>query len=110
MDIVGCDMPFISVDAAKVMAEVCRETNMDAVIPEIEGRLHPLHGIYLRKLGLKAEPMLQQQNYRLIGLLEHLDWQSGRVGFLRATRAPNEFRHEILIHKNMMEMSENLPL
>lgn len=73
--IVGCDMPFISVDAAMAMLEICREANVDAIIPEMEGRLQPLHGIYARDVGAEAELLLQQQSYRLMGLLEHLDWQ-----------------------------------
>lgn len=108
--IVGCDMPFISVDAAKVMVEVCQETNVDAVIPEIEGRLHPLHGIYARVVGPEAELMLQQQNYRLMGLLEHLDWQSVGSDFFVRRGLRTNFATNINTPEEYENMLENLPL
>ncbi|NQX63715.1 molybdenum cofactor guanylyltransferase [Paenibacillus qinlingensis] len=108
--VVGCDMPFISVEAAKVMAEMCRNSNKDAVIPEIEGRLHPLHGIYAREVGPEAELLLQQHNYRLMGLLEHLDWQSVDGDYLLQRGLRTNFVTNINTPEEYEYMLENLPL
>ncbi|WP_204787442.1 molybdenum cofactor guanylyltransferase [Paenibacillus oryzisoli] len=106
--VVGCDMPFISVDAAKVMAELCRELNMDAVIPKIEGRLHPLHGIYAREVGPEAELLLRQNNYRLMGLLEYLDWQSVDEDYLVQRGLRTNFATNINTPEEYEEVSGNV--
>ncbi|CAN7291874.1 molybdenum cofactor guanylyltransferase [Paenibacillus sp. LjRoot153] len=108
--IVGCDMPFISIDAAKVMTELCRESNLDAVIPKIEGRLHPLHGIYAREVGPETELLLGQQSYRLMGLLEHLDWQSVDGDYLLQRGLRTNFVTNINTPEEYESMLENLPL
>jgi molybdopterin-guanine dinucleotide biosynthesis protein A len=108
--VVGCDMPFISVDAAKVMTELCRESNVDAVIPEIEGRLHPLHGIYAREVGSEAELLLQQHNYRLMGLLEYLDWKSVDGDYLVQRGLRTNFVTNINTPEEYELMSGKLPL
>lgn len=106
--VVGCDMPFISVDVAKVMVELCRESNMDAVIPEIEGRLHPLHGVYAREIGPEAELLLRQQNYRLMGLLDHLDWQSIDEDYLVQRGLRTNFATNINTPEEYNIMLENM--
>lgn len=108
--VVGCDMPFISADAAKAMVEICRDTNVDAVIPELEGRLHPLHGIYARGVGPEAELLIQQQNYRLMGLLEHLDWQAVGLDFFVQRGLRTNFATNINTPEEYEDMLENLPL
>jgi molybdopterin-guanine dinucleotide biosynthesis protein A len=42
--VVGCDMPFLSPEAALLM--LSRIAEHDAVVPVIKGKLHPLHGVY----------------------------------------------------------------
>ncbi|KRF09580.1 hypothetical protein ASG89_15270 [Paenibacillus sp. Soil766] len=108
--VVGCDMPFISVDAAKVMAELCLELNLDAVIPEIEGRLHPLHGIYAREVGPETELLLGQQNYRLMGLLDHLDWQAVDGDYFAQRGLRTNFVTNINTPEEYVVMLDNLPL
>ncbi|MDR6554191.1 molybdenum cofactor guanylyltransferase [Paenibacillus qinlingensis] len=108
--IVGCDMPFISGDAAKAMVEVCRDTNVDAVIPELEGRLHPLHGIYGRDVGPEAELLLQQQNYRLMGLLDHIDWQSVNLDFFVQRGLRTNFATNLNTPEEYKDMLDNLSL
>ncbi|TXK75120.1 molybdenum cofactor guanylyltransferase [Paenibacillus sp. N3.4] len=72
--VVGCDMPFLSADAAKAMGKLCQDENKDAVIPVINGRIHPLHGVYAQSVGQRAEALLAKEQYRLMGLLNHLEW------------------------------------
>ncbi|MFC5451500.1 molybdenum cofactor guanylyltransferase [Paenibacillus aestuarii] len=74
MWVVGCDMPYISSAAAVAMERIVKARNCEAAIPALEGRLHPLHGLYTRVIGAKAETLLASGQYRLMGLLEQLDW------------------------------------
>ena len=51
--VVGCDMPFLSEEALKFLAE--QRSNYDAVVPLWEdGKIEPLHAIYRKKAMLKA--------------------------------------------------------
>ena len=59
---------------------------MDAVIPVMEGRVHPLHGIYSRLVGSEAEVLLEQEQYRLMGLLDHIDWKPVENDFFEGTK------------------------
>jgi molybdopterin-guanine dinucleotide biosynthesis protein A len=108
--IVGCDMPFISAEAAEAMLKVCRETNVDAIIPEIEGRLHPLHGIYAKGVGTEVELLLKQQSYRLMGLLNHLDWQVVDSAFFVQRGLRTNFAMNINTPEEYEDMLANLPL
>jgi molybdopterin-guanine dinucleotide biosynthesis protein A len=108
--IVGCDMPCISAAAAEAMVEICREANVDAVIPEIAGRLHPLHGIYARNVGAEAELLLQKQSYRLMSLLDYLDWQPVDSEFFEQRQVHTNFATNINTPEDFELMLENLPL
>jgi len=51
--VVGCDMPFLSEEALKFLAE--QRSNYDAVVPLWEdGKIEPLHAIYRKEAMLKA--------------------------------------------------------
>jgi len=45
----GCDMPFLSPEAASLMLSRKIKHNLDAVIPLIGDHLYPLHGIFDRR-------------------------------------------------------------
>jgi len=52
----GCDMPFLSSAAAKLMLDRIVRHRLDAVIPAIDDCLHPLHGVFDRQhVDLLAE-------------------------------------------------------
>lgn len=54
--VAGCDMPFLSAEAAKLMLNRKIKHRLDAVIPLIGDRLYPLHGVFGRgKAGLIPE-------------------------------------------------------
>lgn len=109
MWIVGCDMPFISAEAAKAMAILCKEANSDAVIPVLDGRVHPLHGIYSRLVGSEAEVLLKQEQYRLMGLLDHIDWKPVENGFFERKNIPTHFVTNVNTPEEFDRMSDNLP-
>ena len=74
--VVACDMPFISPRAAQLMWEHKKETGCCAVVPSIEGRVHPLHGIYDTGCLNKITELLHTRQYRLKDLLDRLHWKS----------------------------------
>ncbi|MDU0202939.1 molybdenum cofactor guanylyltransferase [Paenibacillus sp. MAH-36] len=108
MWIVGCDMPFISSDAAEAMKQLCQEANVDAVIPVIDGKIHPLHGIYSRLVGSEAEVLLKQEQYRLMGLLDHIDWLPAENAFFEKLKLSSKFVTNVNTPDEYKFMLENL--
>ncbi|WNR45515.1 molybdenum cofactor guanylyltransferase [Paenibacillus roseipurpureus] len=106
--IVGCDMPLISSEAAAAMVSLCRDENVDAVIPEIDGRLHPLHGIYAREVGPEAELHLQKESYKLMKLLDHLDWLPVRNDFFKQRQLRTNFVVNVNTPQDFADMLTNL--
>lgn len=53
--VVSCDMPFINLDIARVLAESI--TGFDAAVPSIHGKPQPLHGVYSRACCDVALPL-----------------------------------------------------
>lgn len=107
--IVGCDMPFLSSEAAAAMAQRCQETNVDAVVPVLEGKVHPLHGIYSRLVGSEAEVLLKQEKYRLMGLLDHIDWLPAENVFFEEHHLPTQFATNVNTLEEYNAMLDNLP-
>ncbi|WP_127534329.1 molybdenum cofactor guanylyltransferase [Paenibacillus kobensis] len=70
---VGCDMPFISADAARLLLSR-KQDGFDAVVPLAGGELHPLHGIYDRAAATQIEALLKQGETALSALLKPLFW------------------------------------
>ncbi|MBP1962679.1 molybdenum cofactor guanylyltransferase [Paenibacillus aceris] len=106
--IVGCDMPFLSSEAAAAMAQWCQEANVDAVIPVLEGKVHPLHGIYSRLVGSEAEVLLKQEKYRLMGLLDHIDWLPAENVFFENHHLPTQFVTNVNTPEEYNAMLDNL--
>lgn len=106
--IVGCDMPFLSSQAAQKMADLCLEANVDAVIPVLDGKIQPLHGVYSRLIGSEAEVLLKQEKYRLMGLLDHIDWLPADNVFFETYLLPTEFATNVNTPESYKEMLDNL--
>ncbi|SDO82317.1 molybdopterin-guanine dinucleotide biosynthesis protein A [Paenibacillus sp. yr247] len=107
--IVGCDMPLISAKAAGEMGQLCHEANVDAVIPVLEGRVHPLHGIYSRLVGSEAEVLLRQEKYRLMNLLDHIDWLPVENDFFEGQHIPANFVTNVNTPEEYENLLVNLP-
>jgi molybdenum cofactor guanylyltransferase len=69
--VVACDMPFISAGLGAVLVENLRE--YDAVVPIIEGTMHPLFAVYRKKTIHVFENCLENNNLRMIHLLDQLN-------------------------------------
>ncbi|AEI42069.1 molybdenum cofactor guanylyltransferase [Paenibacillus mucilaginosus] len=100
--VVGCDMPFVSSQAAAELAAVCLHTDAAAAVPCIAGRIHPLHGVYRKKILPLAERMLEAGDYRMMGVLHLTSWEPvdevvwNRLGirtdFVRNINTPDEYQ------------------
>ncbi|NEW04847.1 molybdenum cofactor guanylyltransferase [Paenibacillus sp. SYP-B3998] len=72
--LVGCDMPFISYQAASHMLNR-KKDGFDAVVPLIKGGLYPLHGIYDRSCKAPIVTLLQKGETSISSLLHHILWR-----------------------------------
>ncbi|MFD0698201.1 molybdenum cofactor guanylyltransferase [Paenibacillus sp. GCM10027628] len=71
--VVGCDMPFISSQAAELLWNRKRD-GFEAVVPLVAGGLFPLHGIYDRSCKTKILPLLDRGETKVSALLGHIFW------------------------------------
>jgi molybdenum cofactor guanylyltransferase len=69
--VVACDMPFVSAGLGAVLVENLRE--YDAVVPIIEGTMHPLFAVYRKKSIKVIENCLENNSLRMIHLLDQLN-------------------------------------
>ncbi len=72
--VVGCDMPSISAQAARLMQQFKEEFRLEAVVPRIAGRLEMLHSIYNTSIANKALSLLNTGDHRLEQLLHYIRW------------------------------------
>lgn len=74
--VVGCDMPFLSADAASHMMNKLQRMELDAVVPRLDGRLHPLHAVYRSACAKPIEELLEAGTYRVMELFGKIRWES----------------------------------
>lgn len=67
---VACDMPFVSGELAKHLIELC--DNYEAVVPRINGTLHPLFSVFKKSVLPMVEQCLQEDRLKIRDLLEEL--------------------------------------
>ncbi|WP_284012344.1 molybdenum cofactor guanylyltransferase [Halobaculum litoreum] len=68
----GCDMPLVAPEAVAWLARELAARDVDAVVPRVDGSVHPLHAAYDRA-ALAADVEDRPSDDRLRGLLERLD-------------------------------------
>ncbi|WP_158602325.1 molybdenum cofactor guanylyltransferase [Cohnella endophytica] len=83
--IAGCDMPFLSSEAAKWLAGN-RTSAADAVIPIVHGQPAPLHGIYDKRCAQVAARLLAAGERGLGAFLGSVCW----LGMSEETRTKRE--------------------
>lgn len=79
--VVGCDMPFLSPQAAQYMWEMKKGMKCDAVIPVIDGKTHPLHGIYHKNCADAVSALLLAGEYRISEMLRMIYWHEAPESF-----------------------------
>ncbi|WP_158299481.1 molybdenum cofactor guanylyltransferase [Paenibacillus antri] len=75
--IVGCDMPYVSADAAAVQRETLR-SGAQAAVPHVNGGLYPLHGLYDRSCAQDAAKLIESGETSATALLKHVAWKEVR--------------------------------
>jgi molybdopterin-guanine dinucleotide biosynthesis protein A len=66
----SCDVPFLSADLAGFL--VAQADGVDVVVPEWEGRLHPLQAVYRTRVQPLLEQQLAEGRRRPIDLFERV--------------------------------------
>jgi molybdopterin-guanine dinucleotide biosynthesis protein A len=92
--VVACDMPYVSAEAAKVLLELRRSGEhggSDLALPLIDGRLQPLHAIYHRRCLQAVEQLLAEERYRIMGLVERMDYAEAEEHFFLERKIPLQF-------------------
>ena len=77
--VAACDMPFISRDAVRRMVEAYSRKPV-LTIASSKDRLHPLFGIYPRTILPVLERQIQNQDYRMMNLLEQVEYETVDFG------------------------------
>jgi molybdopterin-guanine dinucleotide biosynthesis protein A len=72
--IVGCDMPYVSADAARLQRETLR-TGGQAAVPHVNGGLYPLHGLYERSCAQAAAKLIEHGETSATSLLKQVAWK-----------------------------------
>nr|WP_275983986.1 molybdenum cofactor guanylyltransferase [Paenibacillus hamazuiensis] len=79
--IVACDMPFVSAAAAEAMAELQAGSGCEAVVPQLDGRVQPLHGVYSRSCAERIDRLLAGGERRVMRLLDGVSWRAADEAF-----------------------------
>jgi molybdopterin-guanine dinucleotide biosynthesis protein A len=69
--VLGCDMPFMSMDLVKFMLELL--DGHDSVIPELDGFLQPISAVYKKTCLPVMTNCLEQQLLKLVLVFKELD-------------------------------------
>ncbi|HHL39272.1 MAG TPA: molybdenum cofactor guanylyltransferase [Deltaproteobacteria bacterium] len=70
--VTACDMPFLAADVIGRVVEAGAAAAADAVVPYIDGRLHPMHALYSKKCLEAVESMIRAGNLRVMDLFERV--------------------------------------
>jgi molybdopterin-guanine dinucleotide biosynthesis protein A len=89
--VVGCDMPFISAIAAEAMLAYRENGRYHAVIPYVDGNLHPLHGIYQTNTVDVIAACLKKERYKMKSFLEDIHWQTVEENFFTERQLNQDF-------------------
>ncbi|UUZ85016.1 molybdenum cofactor guanylyltransferase [Paenibacillus sp. P26] len=73
--VVGEGMPFLSAQAAELLLEVKSEET-DAVLPQLGGKIHLLHGVYDKRCADKAKALLKKGEMPEQALLRKMAWRA----------------------------------
>jgi molybdenum cofactor guanylyltransferase len=79
---VACDMPFLNLDLLRYLIE--RAANLDAVVPQIEDQLEPLHAVYRRSCLAAIQRHIAHGERRMISffgdvrlaIVPEADWRT----------------------------------
>lgn len=64
----ACDMPFLNTEVVRFMAK--KIDGEDILVPEVDGRLHPLHAFYHKNCLSLIKERLESKRLKLVELLQ----------------------------------------
>jgi molybdopterin-guanine dinucleotide biosynthesis protein A len=70
--ILSCDVPLITNCLIRSLLDL-RNPTFKAVIPKVNGKLHPLIGVYHHSIFSLVEKQLTKQEYRIVSLLNKIE-------------------------------------
>ncbi|MFC7441400.1 molybdenum cofactor guanylyltransferase [Laceyella putida] len=70
--VVACDMPYLSAVVAAALKQELERLRKEAAIPRLQGKDHPLHGVYRVDTGERIRELLLRKQYRVKELLQQL--------------------------------------
>lgn len=96
--VVACDMPFVNVDLARYMLSL--SPDFDAVVPEYNNFLEPLHAVYSGKCTDLIRDLITRDEYKVDRLLD-----SARVRYVKENEL-NRFDPEHLSFFNINKLHD----
>lgn len=93
--VVGCDMPFLSADAAVALEELRQQERTELAVPRLGEKLHPLHGVYHR-CGLPVlQSMLTEGNFRVMDFIGRMNASIADGAFFEDRGVRTDFAQNI---------------
>jgi molybdopterin-guanine dinucleotide biosynthesis protein A len=92
--IVACDMPDVTEAFLKQLIEAAEASDAECVVPEIDGKIHPLCAVYHRSLVTAAESAIHRKLFKMqdfISTLRASRWPVADAGPLHNINTPLEW-------------------
>lgn len=95
---VACDMPFLHNGLIKRLLDIAKQDASDCIIPYIDERIEPLHGIYSKAMLTVIEGALKGKDYSVAKLLKRCNCKYIEAEKVESSSFMNMNRPEDLIH------------
>jgi molybdopterin-guanine dinucleotide biosynthesis protein A len=105
--IVGCDMPFLSPEAAELQLRQ-KEDGYEAIFPSIESTLYPLSGVYDRDCAQHIWNMLMNGDTQIQSLIKVLNWQQVPESDFKSAGIDTRFVKSIKTYEDYCEVTQQL--
>jgi len=93
--LLGCDHPYPSGQAARLMLGRMENAKTHAAIPSIGGQLQPLHALYRREVGEIAGRLLQAGTRKMLSLFDRLEWTKIEESIFHEAAISTRFSEDI---------------
>lgn len=89
--IASCDLPYLNAEAAAVLRGALRAGRVQAAVPNVNGGLYPLHGVYDRTCAAHAARLIEQGETAASALLREVAWTEVRETDFAEKGIPSRF-------------------
>ncbi len=115
--VVGSDMPFLSSRAALFMVEIKQAAGSAAVVPHINGKTHPLHGVYSRGCLASLQQLLEERRLRVMEFLREIQAIELKeeafaergipIRFVVNANTPEDYERALSIYKEQIKQNRS---